>query len=691
MAGNSNSILTPQQNQLLGQEKTFFDALRQAVDRFGADPEDRRLLAKVITGLDELFLLVVVGEFNSGKSAFINALVGQKALAEGATPTTDQINVLRYGPEPDQQQREPDLLEVFNPATFLQEISIVDTPGTNAVIERHQVLTEEFVPRSDMVIFVTSAERPFTQSERQFLEKVKNWGKKILVVINKIDLLETQEDYRRVVQFVTDGFRQLLDLEPPIFPVSGRTALQAKTQPGPQTLDNWRRSGFGPLEDYIFNTLDQASRIRLKFLSPLLVAERLSGRYLGTIDERLSLLAQDASTVETIERHLAVFQEDMKRDFTGRLANIDNMIYEMNRRGDAFFDDVLKVTRLFDMIKTDRIKHDFEQRVVSDTPHRIEQAVNEMVEWTVERESRIWQEITEYLRERRQAGGDENLIGRADNAFEQFNLNRRALLQQVGERARTVVQSFDHRVEAEKLNVSVRDAVARTTLTEIGAIGLGAGLVLLLGSAAADVTGILLSVVVGGVGFFIIPARRRKAKYELRHKLETLRTQLTGVLKEQFEHELTLAVERVREAIAPYTRFIRLEQERLTTSKKEFQKLREEMARLQTAIEKATPGAAVGPVGQGAALSLPRPSTAPGRLPPIPTIPTTGSDQAQPAQRPSAANPVPAQPPAAPGRGNSNPGSNYPYPVPLDDVPTPRRNPRPDDEIMLYPPSQYDY
>lgn len=669
----ANSILTPQQTELLNQEKTFFDNLRQAVENFGAAPEDRQLLAKVNTGLDELFLLVVVGEFNSGKSAFINALVGQKVLAEGATPTTDQINVLRYGPQPGQSRREKDLLEVFNPAPFLNEISIVDTPGTNAVIERHQTLTEEFVPRSDLVIFVTSSERPFTQSERQFLEKVKSWGKKILVVINKIDLLENQGDYQRVVQFVADGFRQLLGLEPPIFPVSGRAALLAKTHPGPQSAQQWQLSGFGPLENYIFNTLDQASRIRLKFLSPLLVAERLTGRYLEAIDDRLGLLAQDSRTVDTIERHLAVYQDDMKRDFEGRLANIDNMIYEMNQRGDAFFDDVLKVTRLFDMIKTDRIKQDFEQRVVSDTPYRIEQAVTAMVEWTVERESRIWQDITDFLRERRQAGGDDTLIGRADNAFEQFNVNRRTLLQQVGDRARTVVQSFDHRAEAEKLNLSIRDAVARTTLTEIGAIGLGAGLVMILGTAAADFTGILLSLVVGGVGFFIIPARRRRAKYELRHKLETLRGQLTGVLKEQFEHELTVSVERVREAIAPYTRFIRLEQERLTTARGQFRSLREVMNRLQNAIEKATDGAQVGPVSQESA--FPRPQLT-GQSGPAAPLPPVASQRPVQEDR----NPEPAQP--------SNAPSNYPYQV---EYPKRAQPQQPDDDIMLYPPSRYEY
>ncbi len=654
MAGKP--ILSKPQTELLQAEKDFFANLHQAVETFGAAPEDRQLLARVESGLDELFLLVVVGEFNSGKSAFINALVGQKVLAEGATPTTSQINVLRYGSTPAQSRREQDLLDIFYPALFLAEISIVDTPGTNAVVERHQALTEEFVPRSDLVIFVTSAERPFTQSERQFLEKVSGWGKKIVVVINKIDLLNDQEDYQRVVQFVADGFRQLLGLEPPIFPLSGRQAMRAKTQPGPEAGQLWQASGFGPLEDYIFKTLDQASRVRLKLQSPLTVADRLTERYGGAIAERLTLLAQDARTVENIERQLALYQDDMRRDFEGRLDRINNLIYELNRRGDEFFDEVLRVTRIFDLIKTDRIKKDFEQRVVGDTPHRIEAAVAEMVEWTVERESRIWRDVTTYLRERRQAGGADELIGQADNAFEGFNYNRRALLQQAGEQARTIMQSFDQRAESEKLHQSVREAVARTTLTEIGAVGLGTGLLLVLSGVAADVTGILLAVVMGGVGFYIIPARRRKAKYELRHKLETLRAQLTGVLREQFQHELVVSTERVREAIAPYTRFIRTERDRLGYLQGWFGALRQEINRLQNAIEEVTPGArleATSSVRPASASLLPQPAPQTQAQPVAPQTNSYGQ-----------ATPV-LLPPIAPGF------------APADD--------------SIYPPTYYDY
>lgn len=589
-------LLSAEQTQILNAEKVFFQNLLPVAEAFGAAPEERELLVKVSSGLDELFLLVIVGEFNSGKSSFINALLGAKVLTEGVTPTTSQINVLHYAPQPDQRhsQQERELLEIFYPAQFLQEISIVDTPGTNAVIERHQALTEDFVPRSDLVIFVTSAERPFTQSERLFLEKVSNWGKKIVVVINKIDLLTNAHDHQQVIQFVADGFRQLLDLQPPIFSVSSRLALYAKTQDG----NWWPQSGFGPLENYIFGTLDQVSRIRLKLTNPLTVAERLIGRYQSVITQRLLLLEQDSRRVDNIERQLAIYQSDLHRDFEGRLDRVNNLLYELNERADHFFDDVLKVTRAFDLIKTDRIKRDFEERVVADTPHRIEQAIQEMVEWIVEREGRVWHDVSEYLREQRQLTTQSQteqqqlfMIGAegSGNDYDRFYSNRRELLTQVGERTRAVMQSFDERAEGEKLNLAVRSALTSTALTEIGAVGLGAALAILISTAAADVTGLLLTIVMGGVGLYIIPARRRRAKYEFRHKLETLRGQLSSILKEQFQHELTLSTERVREALAPYTRFIQTEQVRLSQLNEQFDGLGQEMKRLYQAIETNMP------------------------------------------------------------------------------------------------------
>jgi small GTP-binding protein len=215
--------------------------------------------------LDEIFLLVVVGEFNSGKSAFINALLGGRILEEGVTPTTADIHVLRYGDTRSHEVVEPHIHRLTAPAEPLRELAIVDTPGTNAVLREHEALTTEFVPRSDLVLFVTSADRPFTETERQFLEQIRAWGKKIVLIINKVDLLTREEDIAKVVDFVGESAKRLFGVVPPLFAVSARDALRAKL--GEPAL--WVGSRFQALEDYLHTTLDDRERLRLKLLNPL--------------------------------------------------------------------------------------------------------------------------------------------------------------------------------------------------------------------------------------------------------------------------------------------------------------------------------------------------------------------------------------------------------------------------------------
>ena len=114
------------------------------------------------------------------------------------------------------------------PLDLLNDISIVDTPGTNAIIREHEVITAQFVPRSDLVLFITSADRPFTESERVFLERIRDWGKKVVVVVNKIDILQTEAELTQVADFIEENARILLGISPDIFPVSSRQAFLAR-------------------------------------------------------------------------------------------------------------------------------------------------------------------------------------------------------------------------------------------------------------------------------------------------------------------------------------------------------------------------------------------------------------------------------------------------------------------------------
>jgi predicted GTPase len=118
----------------------------------------------------------------------------------------------------------------------------VDTP-TNAIFREHEAITTDFVPRADFVLFVTSADRPFTETERGFMEAIREWGKKIVVVINKADILETAADLASVEQFVQRSASDLLGVEPVVFSISARAALRARLAASPRPAQPGRDRG----------------------------------------------------------------------------------------------------------------------------------------------------------------------------------------------------------------------------------------------------------------------------------------------------------------------------------------------------------------------------------------------------------------------------------------------------------------
>jgi uncharacterized protein YlxW (UPF0749 family) len=145
-----------------------------------------------------------------------------------------------------------------------------------------------------------------------------------------------------------------------------------------------------------------------------------------------------------------------------------------------------------------------------------------------------------------------------------FRYDRRALLESVSKRAQEEVERYDPEQSAHDLSISVRQAVAQVAVAEAGAVGLGAIIVAAASTVAVDVTGILAASLVAGLGLFILPRKRKQSRNEFRRRSEELEKRLVEVMSEQFDHELARSVTRIREAIAPYTRFVRTEQEKLT-------------------------------------------------------------------------------------------------------------------------------
>jgi small GTP-binding protein len=566
--------------QHLVEEREWLNRLQLALARFDVPPDDRSALDRSIAQLDRLFLLVVIGEFNAGKSAFINALVGDRVLEEGVTPTTTTLQILQGG---ETRQREVDgngAVVLSAPVPLLEDLNIVDTPGTNAIFREHERLTSEFVPQADLVLFVTSSDRPFTESERSFLEHIKNWGKKIVVVINKIDLLEREADREQVIRFVTDNARDLLGAKPEVFPVSARQALRRKLEGATAIVPG---DTFDALEHYIANTLDQKERLRLKLLNPIGIGSRVIETSRATIKGRREVLAADLQTIEDIEGQLNVYRSDLAREFEFRLAEVDNILQQFENRGMTFFDETLRVGRIPDLLNKARIQREFERDVVADVPQQIERQVQDLIDWMVASELRQWQAVTDHVN-RRAKTHEGRLVGGEASGFQ---YDRQKLIDTVGRAANKAVESYDREREAAAMAEGVRTAVAGAALAQAGAIGLGAMVATLATTTAADVTGIVAAGTIAVLGMFVIPSKRKHAKSQLRERIERMRTDLMGGLRAQFQKEVERSVRGVIEAVAPYTRFVRAESEKLSGIDRELEEIGARLTQIRHEIDRA--------------------------------------------------------------------------------------------------------
>ncbi len=572
------AILTQAQETLLKRTRDALGRLRDVLSTDASNPAGHAALVESIRQLDELFLLVIAGEFNSGKSAFINALLGQKLQPEGVTPTTDQIYLLRYG---ETQQRVPGENGIWiqtAPVELLSKLTVVDTPGTNAIVREHEALTSEFIPRSDLVLFVTSADRPFTESERAFLEQIRNWGKKIVLVINKIDILGSEADVDQVIGFVTNSARSLIGDVAAVFPVSARLAQAAKSgQP-----DKWAPSRFEPLETYIRETLDDEGRFRLKLLNPLGVGARLIREQLTELNADLATLAEDSKLLDDIRGQTIYYDEDMQRNFKARISEIDSLLLNMEKRGTDFFDDRLRLGRIPDLLRSKQLEQDFQQEVVADTPRQIEDRVNELVDWMVQQDLRQWTAVADHLSRQRDSHHG-RIVGDAPREGT-LAYDRQRLIDSIGRTTREAVHSYDQTREAAELAASARQAVVNAGLAGVGA-SLGVIIAIVAHTAFLDFTGIIARVAAAALGLLILPARKRKAKAEFSEKLTDLRTRLVSNLEQQFDREMRRSTQRIEDTIAPFDRFVRSERDRLTKRQSSLQSLSGEISDLIRHLE----------------------------------------------------------------------------------------------------------
>jgi hypothetical protein len=343
------------------------------------------------------------------------------------------------------------------------------------------------------------------------------------------------------------------------------------------------RSGFGEFEDYLLNTLDQEERVRLKLLNPLNVGLRLASKYKDATFERLKLLAQDIEALQNIDQQLALFHQEMLREFEPRLARLEVLLSDMEGRGQRFFEETIRIGRIKSLMDSEGVKRAFEREVIGDTTRQMEEEVARVIDWIVERNLKLWQDISGYIERRQLTRHREGMIG---DVGPSFSYNRQALLDSIGRISREVVGSYNREAESRTIANDIQGAFATTALAEAGAIGLGTIVVTVVTGAAADLTGILLATALAVGGFYILPRKRRQSQRDLQRRIAQLRAQLRDALTRQVHLELEQSTARINEAIAPYRRFVQSQQQQLNEARGELVATEDALLRLRADVEK---------------------------------------------------------------------------------------------------------
>lgn len=556
MPGVFDTVVDANVQQTLRRESQLLVQLRETLET--EQVEERRRVDELLAGLDELFTIVIVGEFNAGKSSLINALFGARLRVEGPIPVDDRISILRYGDTPATKQLSDFVSEQTYPVEFLRNITLVDTPGTNSIVQRHQEVTEDFVPRADLVLFVTSIDRPLSESERRFLEYIRNWGKKVVFVINKTDT-KNAEEIAQVVDYVKTNTRAIFGFDATIFPVSGKLALETKL--GLSQPRDWTRSNFEALEDYIFTVLSEKERVRIKLQAPLDTILSLAKRQFTLIDARRLLLTADRQRIDAITRQLSQANSDLTANFQQFTMRIDNLMMDLERRGIEFLDRHMRIGHVLLLRDPLRFREEFDRQVFMGWHGSIDATIQESVDWLVRENMKLWQSTVEAFHRQVEADTrDPVLVGKVGR---EFAYNREEVYSRIRVETERRLNTYDLGIESRRIIDGAMRGVFHSVGLGVGALGLGYLFTSAVSSMALDVTGLTAATMLLVTSFLILPYKRSKAKTAFGQRIEELRGQIREALARESSVEIDRMIRGINGAFEPYERFYATESERI--------------------------------------------------------------------------------------------------------------------------------
>ncbi|KAG7036365.1 putative transmembrane GTPase FZO-like, chloroplastic [Cucurbita argyrosperma subsp. argyrosperma] len=545
--------LEDREKEVIETEKLVLREAISVIQKAAPMMEEVSLLNDSVSQIDEPFMLAIVGEFNSGKSTVINALLGSRYLKDGVVPTTNEITFLRFSKlnsnEQQRCERHPDGQYIcYLPAPILNEMNIVDTPGTNVILERQQRLTEEFVPRADLLLFVISADRPLTESEVSFLRYTQQWKKKVVFVLNKSDLYQNSHELEEALSFVKENAAKLLNTEHVyVFPVSARSALEEKLcasldsgEPLSPSNSYWRSSSFNELENFLYSFLDGSTsngmeRMKLKLQTPVSIAERLLSAAETLVRQDIHFSKQDLASLNELVEGVTNYGTKIETESITWRRQALSLIDSTQSRIMKLVESTLQLSN-FDIAAYYVLKGE-----KTTTPSAVSKIQNDIISPALSDAQKLLQDYGSWLQS---CNAQEGIVYQESLQklwpsivfpATQVQFGTYELLKKVDDQSLKVIKNFSPSAASKLFDQEIREAFLGT-FGGLGAAGLSASLLTsVLPTTAEDLLALALCSAGGFLAISNFPSRRQQLGSKVKRTADGFARELEAAMQEDLK------------------------------------------------------------------------------------------------------------------------------------------------------------
>jgi GTPase SAR1 family protein len=600
--------LLAQYEAIRRQEHEEITALLESLGRVDSLPENEmEQVRDALFHTNHPFLMVMVGPFGSGKSSMINALLGEEVLDVGPIPTTDHIVILRRGSDV-QRSRAGDIETVFHPNPILENLSLVDTPGLESIFRTHDEVTRRFLHRADVVVLVMIATQVLTASNLEYLQQLKVFGKRVIVAVNQVDVLEPAER-DQVRDFVIEQSRQHLGVEPLVWLVSAREALEAQ-QETPRDEILWDESGFADIEAYIKETLGNVERFRQKLETPVQVCQNVTESALALVQEQQAALDAHRKTVENIDAQIEQGRREQQKTIDDALTSIENIWNEASARGSGAIGDLFQFSRGIGLFfgglgeiagigrlmrrfqGRTRAETAFEQHKVLETLRQIPEAVDKLGPRLEGRDLQDIDDLVDYTRSAVQELPT-TLSGKVIGKIQSPLHYERSFLRDIRGKLDDILRDAE-RFETSHLDRTLRNTLIILALWEIMTV------CLVLAVAAGGFGGVstklgsvfvifAVGIVMVIVGLALVPLRGWFVRANYERRLRHQRNEYLDILRRAAQEMTAHGVQLRRDATAPMTRLVESQGELLGTLRTDLLVHQQTLTRIQGGLADLAP------------------------------------------------------------------------------------------------------